>query len=82
VTADAPVPDEDFSQVPSAPRDAEVDPHWIDLRGPVTMPLFYLPPAMPGRHSRRSKALAMVLTAVFLLATAVGACLTFGPKLA
>lgn len=76
------MPDEDFSRIPSAGRDAELDPHWVDLRGPITMPLFYLPPAMPGRHSGRSKALALVLIGVFLLATAVGACLTFGPKLA
>ena len=46
------------------------------------MPPFYLPPAMPGRHSRQAKALAIVLIGVFILATAVGACLTYGPKLA
>lgn len=74
--------DVDFSLVPSAGRDAVVDSHWVDLRGPTTMPVFYLPPAMPDRHSRPSKVLALVLIAVFLLATAVGACLTFGPKLA
>ncbi len=73
---------EDFSQVPSAEPDAELDPHWVELRGPVTMPPFYLPPAMPGRHSRHAKALAIVLIGVFILATAVGACLTYGPKLA
>ena len=75
-------PSEDFSRVPSAEPDAELDPHWVELRGPVTMPPFYLPPAMPGRHSRQAKVLAIVLIGVFILATAVGACLTYGPKLA
>ncbi|CAB4885190.1 unannotated protein [freshwater metagenome] len=82
MTDEAAVQDEDYAQVPSAGRDAELDEHWVELRGPVTMPPFYLPPAMPGRHSRRSKVLAVVLIAVFVLATAVGACLTYGPKLA
>ena len=75
-------PSEDFSRVPSAKPDAELDPHWVELRGPATMPPFYLPPAMPGRHPRHVKVLAIVLIGVLILATAVGACLTYVPKLA
>lgn len=71
---------DDFANVPSADRDAEVDPHWLDLRGSSTLPPTYLPPAMAGSHSRLARVTALVIVAVFLVATAAGVCLTYGPK--
>ncbi len=72
---------EDFSQVPAADPDAEIDPHWLELRGPSPLPPTYMPPAMAGRHSRTSRVIALVLIGVFVLATATGVCLTYGPTL-
>lgn len=69
-----------YAQVPSAAPDAEVDPHWLELRGASALPAVYLPPSMPGRHSRRTRVMAVALIGVFLLATAAGVCLTYGPK--
>ncbi len=71
--------DDDYARVPSADRDAELDPHWIELRGTSTLPPTYLPPSMAGSHSRMSRAVAVMLVAVFLVATAAGVCLTYGP---
>ena len=71
---------DDFAHVPSADPGAEVDPHWLDLRGSATLPPTYLPPAMPGSHSRFARVTAIVVVAVFLVATAAGVCLTYGPK--
>ena len=75
------MPDEDYSRIPAADADAEIDPHWLELRGPSTLPPTYMPPAMPGRHSRSSRVIAVVLIGVFVLATATGVCLTYGPSL-
>jgi hypothetical protein len=74
------MPREDFADVPSADRGAEIDPHWLDLRGPSTLPPTYMPPSMPGSHSRFVRVTAVVVTGVFLIATAAGVCLTYGPK--
>ncbi len=74
------MPDEDYSHVPDAEPDAEVDPHWLELRGPATLPPTYLPPSMPGARSRGPRVVAAVLIGVFLLATAGGVCLTYGPS--
>lgn len=38
-----------------------------------------MPPTMAGRRSPAMRLLATVLIAVFLLATALGICLTYGP---
>ncbi len=40
-----------------------------------------MPPSMPGSHSRFARVTAVIVTAVFLIATAAGVCLTYGPKL-
>ena len=71
---------DDYANVPSADRDAEVDPHWLELRGSSALPPTYMPPSMPGTHSRPARVTAVVVTAVFLIATAAGVCLTYGPK--
>ncbi len=69
-----------FANVPSADPESEVDPHWLALRGEATLPPTYMPPSMPGAHSRFVRITAVVVTAVFLIATAAGVCLTYGPK--
>jgi hypothetical protein len=70
-----------FAAVPAAEADVPIDPHWLDLRGGSTLPVVYLPPAMPGRRSLWLKVVAVVLVAIFLGATAAGVCLTYGPPL-
>jgi hypothetical protein len=74
------MPEDDYAQVPEVDGDAEIDPHWLELRGSPALPPTYLPPSMSGSHTRTSKATAAVLIAVFLLATALGVCLTYGPQ--
>jgi len=71
---------DEFAHVPSADPDSEIDPYWLALRGDSTLPPTYMPPSMPGAHSRFVRATAVVVTAVFLIATAAGVCLTYGPK--
>ena len=72
-------PDE-YANVPSAEPGAEIDPHWLELRGSAALPPTYMPPAMPGSHSRFARVTAIGIAAVFLIATAAGVCLTYGPK--
>ena len=38
-----------------------------------------MPPTMPGSRPRWMRAVALVLVSIFLLATALGLCLTYGP---
>ena len=38
----------DFASIPAAGPEAEVDEHWLDLRGGSTLPSLYMPPSMPG----------------------------------
>jgi hypothetical protein len=68
-----------FADVPAVDPDAVVDPYWLQLQGDPLLPSLYMPPTMAGRHSPLMRALAGVLIAVFLLATALGICLTYGP---
>ena len=68
-----------FADVPSADADAVVDPNWLRLRGDSLLPTLYMPPAMAGRQPGWMRAMAVVLIGVFLLATALGLCLTYGP---
>ena len=70
-----------YEHVPTADADAVVDPYWLELRGTSALPPTYLPPSMPGRHSRASRVTAVVLIAVFVLATTLGVCLTYGPQI-
>ena len=75
------MPVDDYSKVPSADADAEVDPYWLEMRGTSGLPPTYMPPAMPGRQSGTVRAVAVALIAIFVLATATGVCLTYGPGL-
>jgi hypothetical protein len=75
------MPHDDYSSVPAADPDAEVDPHFLELRGQSSLPPTYMPPSMPGRHSRGTRVTAVVIIGVFLAATASGVCLTYGPSL-
>jgi len=72
--------DASFADVPSADADATVDPHWRELRAGSILPASYLPPSMPGHHSRWVRLVAVAVAAGFLAATAAGICLTYGPQ--
>jgi hypothetical protein len=69
----------EFADVPGADPAAAVDPHWLQLRGDSLLPTLYMPPTMAGRRSPAMRVLATVLIAIFLLATVLGLCLTYGP---
>jgi hypothetical protein len=56
-----------------------VDPYWLLLRGDSLLPALYMPPPMKASHPIWLRTLAAVLIAVFVLATALGVCLTYGP---
>ena len=66
--------------VPDVDDDAEVDPYWIELRNASTLPQIYMPPSMVGSHSPRQRVIAASLIAIFVLGTALGVCLTYGPQ--
>jgi hypothetical protein len=68
-----------YADVPSPDPDAGVDPNWLRLRGDSLLPSLYMPPPMTGHRPTWMRAMAMVLVGVFLLATALGLCLTYGP---
>jgi hypothetical protein len=72
-------PELDFADVPGVDPGASIDPHWLQLRGDSLLPTLYMPAPMAGRRSPAMRALATVLIAVFVLATALGICLTYGP---
>ncbi|HVQ87633.1 MAG TPA: hypothetical protein VMT88_05565 [Actinomycetes bacterium] len=67
-------------EVPAADIDAEIDPHWLDMQPSTSLPAIYLPAAMPGYQAPWRKIVAVSLCAVFVLATAAGVCLTYGPS--
>jgi hypothetical protein len=69
----------DFAAVPAADPTAEVDPHWLELRADSLLPALYMPPAMAGRHSSVMRVVASALIGIFMLATTLGICLTYGP---
>jgi hypothetical protein len=69
---------EDSRDVPTADPDAVVDPFWLDLRGPALLPNAYMPPFVPGRRPPWLRAVAALLAGVFVFATALGFCLTYG----
>ena len=70
--------DVDFADVPAADPAAEVDPHWLTLRGDSLLPTVYMPPAMGGSHPGWIRVMATLLVSIFLLATGLGICLTYG----
>jgi len=78
-TAPGATVDVEFADVPGAGPAAVVDPHWLELRGDSLLPSLYMPPVMAGSHPRWMRAIATVLVSIFLLATALGLCLTYGP---
>lgn len=43
-----------------------------------TLPLAYMPPAAPGRHSRWFMVVALLLIAAFLTITGFGFCISYG----
>jgi hypothetical protein len=69
----------DFADVPTVDPHAVIDPHWLELQGDSLLPTLYMPPIMAGRHSPMMRLMALALIAVFLLATVLGICLTYGP---
>ena len=79
VTHTEPVTLANYSDVPEADANAEVDPHWQELRGGWGLPEAYMPPVMAGDHAGWMRIAAWVLIAVFLTATTGGICLTYGP---
>lgn len=68
-----------FADVQQPDPDAVVDPNWLRLRGDSLLPPLYMPPTMAGQQPPWMRAVATVLILVFLLATALGVCLTYGP---
>lgn len=68
-----------FEDVPAATDEAELDPHWTELRGAQLLPTAYMPPTMSGPHGRTLRGVALILIGVFALATFCGVCLTYGP---
>jgi len=68
-----------FADVPPPDPDAVVDPNWLRLRGDTLLPALYMPPTMAGRQPTWMRAIAVVLIGIFLLATFLGVCLTYGP---
>ena len=68
-----------FADVPSADPSAVVDPNWVRLRGDSLLPAVYMPAPMAGQHPAWMRTVAIVLISIFLLATALGVCLTYGP---
>jgi hypothetical protein len=67
----------DYSQVPDVPRDAELDPHWQKLTSAL-LPAFYMPGTMNGKRSLPMRIIATVVIGVFMFATTLGYCLTYG----
>lgn len=72
-------PDIAFADVPQPAPDAIVDPNWLKLRGDSLLPSLYMPPTMAGQRPTWMRAMAVVLIGVFMLATVLGLCLTYGP---
>jgi len=64
---------------PELDRSAVIDPHWLQLRGDSLLPTLYMPAPMRGSHPVWLRALALLLIGVFMLATVLGVCLTYGP---
>ncbi len=73
--------DVDFADVPAADDAAVPDPQFTAMRSGSNLPPTYLPPAMAGDRAPWIRVVALVLVGVFLVATAAGICLTYGPPL-
>ena len=57
----------------------EPDPHYLELLRSSKLPQSYLPASMPGPQKPWVRASASIVIGIFLLATALGICLTYGP---
>ncbi|MFN2539839.1 MAG: hypothetical protein ABR549_17040 [Mycobacteriales bacterium] len=57
----------------------EPDPHYLELLRSSTLPQAYLPAAMRGPQKPWVRVAATVMMGIFLIATALGVCLTYGP---
>jgi hypothetical protein len=68
-----------FAAVPQPRPDAVVDPNWLRLRGDSLLPAVYMPPTMTGQRPTWMRAIAIVLIGIFLFASVLGLCLTYGP---
>jgi hypothetical protein len=73
------LPDFLAARVPDPDPTAVIDPHWLQLRGDGLLPALYMPPTMKGSHPVWLRAIAACLVSIFLLATFLGVCLTYGP---
>ena len=60
-------------------RGVEPDPHYLELLRRTKLPDYYLPASMAGPRKPWVRVAAAVVIGVFLLATASGVCLTYGP---
>ena len=69
----------EYSAVPDVPADAVIDPHWQELRTETPLPAIYLPSAMGGAHKSWIRASVWLLVSIFVTATTLGVCLTYGP---
>lgn len=69
----------DYATVPDVPADAVIDPHWQELRTETPLPSIYLPSAMGGEHAGWVRISVWLVVAIFLTATTLGICLTYGP---
>jgi len=67
------------ADIPAPDADAVVDPHWLELRAGELLPSLYMPPVMHREHGVVIRVVASGLIGIFLLATALGICLTYGP---
>lgn len=57
----------------------EPDPHYLELLRSSKLPQAYLPAAMAGQKKPWVRAAASMIIGIFLLATVLGVCLTYGP---
>lgn len=71
----------DWTDVPAVGAEAVPDPHWADTQGGSPLPGIYMPPSMPGRRPGWVRLAVWVLVTVFITATMLGVCLTYGPSL-
>ena len=67
----------EFCDVPAADPSAEVDPHWQKLTTAL-LPAFYMPGTMNGKRSLPIRIVATIVIGVFMFATTLGYCLTYG----
>jgi hypothetical protein len=55
------------------------DPHYLELLRSSRLPQAYLPATMAGPQKAWIRIASMLVIGIFVLATALGICLTYGP---